>query len=234
MSVLQQRATIKVGSGPASPVYLPGKLLERGTALNVHVALDQSFPELSTTSLNTLANSSRWCFVGLLGDAVAANEAVFTEWAKAVPGAVVDAGRCRMHQGHLCFAGATHRLNLSSPLHCLGCAIKNGGNQDKLERALARVAKLVNIWYEPPPPDAAGYSNCALDVTPCDFEGYHSLEDEVRRGKVRLEMQRIRALVLHVLNSRWWEPLVHYCWSAAGTPCCGGEAVAHGKVIEVF
>jgi hypothetical protein len=200
VSVLQQRCTIRIDE-IVSPVYKPGKLMERLTAANIFQTLEASSPEVSVERLRSLSSSVPWVFLGLLGDSVATNEAVITCFAKELPETIVDAGRCTMHQGHLVFTHGLGPLNLVSPLHCLGCAFKSSGNQRKLQQALWSVAKTVRIRFEQPPAEAARFSNFVLEHTICDFAGYHSLEDEAPPFQ-RLPLPATPALPIHIVSGQ--------------------------------
>ena len=83
MSILQQRCTVRVDDYSA-PVCLLGKLLQNGTASNIHAALVTSVPAVAPAALNCSPRGPL-TLLGCRGDAVAANEAVITkfktEWA---------------------------------------------------------------------------------------------------------------------------------------------------------
>ena len=177
--------------------------------------------------LQEITGASPWVFLGLLGDAIATNLAVITRYAKDLPGCIIDAGRCTMHQGHLAFCGGGHNLDLVAPLHCLGCSFKASSNQRKLQKSLWTVAKTVNIRFAQPPDEAARYANFVLEFTICDFAGYHSLEDEARRAKILQRMQAMKVTILTALNGRWWLELEHFCWRESdGAPCCASPEVS--------
>ena len=68
-SILQQRSTIGWGAG-SSPVYLPGKMLEKQTASNMYKALDVSMPSISARNLKAAKDKVDWLFFGGMGDSM--------------------------------------------------------------------------------------------------------------------------------------------------------------------
>ena len=167
-------------------------------------------PELACERLLALSLQHQWTFLGLMADAVSANENVSAGIAlRCGADTIVDTGRCTLHQGQRTFEHATADLNLSGAIHCIGCAMKSSKNQTALMGALLRIGNSVAIRDGPPPQEARDYADWVMDHSIFAINGIHFLSDE-RQQQLKRHLEDMKPRVKKFLNGRWWLPDLEY------------------------
>ena len=195
---------------PGQPFYLPARFIQSATASNFFRALECVIPELACARLLTLSLQHEWTLLGLMADAVSANENVSAGIAlRCGADTIVDTGRCTLHQGQRTFEHATADLNLSGAIHCIGCAMKSSKNQTALTGALLRIGNSVAIRDGPPPQEARDYADWVMDHSLFAINGIENLSDE-QQQQLKSRVEDMKPRVKKFLNGRWWLPDLEY------------------------
>ena len=223
--VMQQRAAISTGSG-YTPIYIPARVVASTCASNLVAAMEDTLPECKFANIQAASKKFDWVMYGTMCDHAAPNRATQACCAAEMPDALLDEGRCCLHQNHICFKATTRPWELTGSLHALGTGFHNSTNQKKLFQSLCLLSRRTRIWYRAPPPEAAAYRSWLLDLTLTRFAGEDLITDDKQKRGIKEKLQSILERVGKILNGRYWIGRVeHYCHTeGSGVPCCKSPA----------
>ena len=199
--------------------------LKADNASCIFNAVDSPAPCISVDELKKRSEvvDTMWMSVA---DTARTNSDTATKEAYEVPEAIVEEGRRDLHTVNTCVSEAIEMFDLINSSYCLFNSFQHADAQTNMLLAFGRLCQQIEVLHQPPPLDAAPFSNWLLKNT----FGRLLIGDEHSPDAAK-------ACRLHkkVFSGRlWMGEKVHYCWGECGEQCHSNRGEVIADALEFF
>ena len=205
MEIMQQRCFVQLPNHPASPVYLPAKVLAKGNGECIGRCIDSSVPALSADNLSTLTDTRKAeLLIQTVADMHNVNDGYPVNVALRNSRAFVDINRCEQHVGNLAVNGALEECgDVTKVGYQIYTCFQDATNQSKFMIATGRSLERMHVHEGmDPPAECKPYSDWLVD---CTIGRFLAGDAVPKKHRAHIELHR------RVFNGRLWMPPEHFC-----------------------